>query len=241
MRFIFIVLILLNLLLWGAGSGRFGPLLPFFTQLETPMSSLEANSVQVVVSPTQINKDIVSNNKPLLPAVDTSTQTLTPAVVANTANIAPLILCWQWSSANADEIKATQALLAEFNLGRKLVELVEADAAQWTVVLGPFIDRPTAERKREEVKRRGITDLAVIENIRGRYVSLGVFSTRENAQARLSEVTEKGIDSVRIDSRVIGATKRVTFQIRDIDTQLQGQLKARGLLQNPSGWTECKA
>lgn len=241
MRFIFIVLILLNLLLWGAGSGWFGPLLPFFTQLETPMSSLEANSVQVVVSQTQINKDSVSNNKPLPPAVGTSTQTLAPAVVANTANTAPLILCLQWSSSNADEIKATQALLAEFNLGRKLVELVEADAAQWTVVLGPFIDRPTAERKREEVKRRGIKDLAVIENIRGRYVSLGVFSTRENAQARLSEVTEKGIDSARIDSRVIGTTKRVSFQIRDIDTQLQGQLNARGLLQNSSGWTECKA
>ncbi|MBX7228314.1 MAG: SPOR domain-containing protein [Burkholderiaceae bacterium] len=237
MRFIFIVLILLNLLLWGAGSGWFGPVLPFFTRLEAPMSSLEANSVQVV---PPSNKNLESNHKPAPPAVEHSTQAIAPAIVANTVNTPPLIRCLQWSSSNADEIKATQALLAEFNLGRKLVELVEADVTQWTVVLGPFIDRPTAERKREEVKRRGITDLAVIENVRGRYVSLGIFSTRENAQARLSEVTEKGIDSARIDSRVVGATKPVTFQIRDIDAQLQAQLSARGLLQNASGWTECK-
>ena len=92
----------------------------------------------------------------------------------------------------------------------------------------------------EEVKRRGVKDFAIIENIRGRYVSLGVFSSRDNAQARLDELAEKGVDSARIDSRVVATAGRTILQIRDIDADLQAQLNTRGLLQSSYGWVKCK-
>ena len=240
MRVIFIVLVIFNLLLLGAGNDWFGPILPLLSRTENPAGALQASALRIITSEVTTGKDPAALNKPPSAAVDLSTAPPPASVPPARAESVPLLSCLQWSSVSEDEITNTEATLATLKLGRKLVKMVEPDVSQWAVVLGPFVDRPTAERKREEVKRRGVKDFAIIENIRGRYVSPGVFSSRDNAQARLDELAEKGVDSARIDSRVVATAGRTILQIRDIDADLQAQLNTRGLLQSSYGWVKCK-
>lgn len=237
MRVIFIVLVIFNLLLLGAGNGWFGPILPLLSRTENPAGALQASALRITAPEITTEKD-PDDQAPIV-GVDLSTQPTPAPLPPARAEPLPLLSCLQWSGVNEDEIKNTEATLATLNLGRKLVKMVEPDVSQWAVVLGPFVDRPTAERKREEVKRRGVKDFAIIENIRGRYVSLGVFSTRANAQARVDELADKGV-SARIDTRVVATAGRTILQIRDIDANLQTQLNTRGLLQSSYGWIKCK-
>jgi hypothetical protein len=108
------------------------------------------------------------------------------------------------------------------------------------VLIGPYVERPEAERKAAEVRRLGVADVAVIENVQGRFVSLGVFSNAQGAQARLNEVRGKGVTSARVSERNT-AVAREYFQVRDVDPTLESKLRGLSPQLNGAPWGTCAA
>lgn len=66
------------------------------------------------------------------------------------------------------------------------------------VHLGPFENRKQAEARLKELERHGLRDVLVMQDIDGRpAVSLGLFTQLENAQNRMQELKQKGIEALQ--------------------------------------------
>ncbi len=223
MRFLLFVLVVVNLLVWAIGSGWLGAGLPGQSRVDRVMPPLAPEALRAAPGSADV------------PPAQLSTA---PALAAPAAQaLAPA--CVQSPPLDGETLKRVDAAMADLNLGGRLSRLAEAEGQQWAVLLGPYVDRPTAERKREEISKLAVRDFAIVENVRGRYVSLGVYSSRANAQARLDEVSKKGVTTARVDNRALQGSRTV-LQVREVDASLKEKLDALGSLPAGAGWTECK-
>lgn len=69
------------------------------------------------------------------------------------------------------------------------------ESSYW-VHLAPFDDRKQAERRLKEVERLGIRDVLIMPDADGKpAISLGLFTHADNAQKRLQELAEKGVQA----------------------------------------------
>jgi hypothetical protein len=232
MRFLLFLLVVINLLLWAMGSGWLGASLPGQSRADRLMQPLAPEALRAAPGSADVPPaptPAPSQSPPANPA---------PAPAAPAMQVAATA-CVQSPPLDSDALKRIDAAMADLNLGARLSRLAEAEGQQWAVVLGPFVDRPTAERKRDEVSRLAVRDFAIVENVRGRYVSLGVYSSRAGAQARLDEVSKKGVTTARVDNRALQGSRTV-LQVREVDAALKERLDALGSLFNGAGWTECK-
>jgi hypothetical protein len=228
MRALFILLIAANVLFWGAKQGWFGAVLPQNAEPQRLQAQIAPNSVKVL-SENELAAAKTQQNYKALP-------TASPAPAGPQTGLA----CLEWGAfATADAQKAA-ALLAPLNLGAKLTRVSREETATHMVLIGPYVERPEAERKAAEVRRLGVADVAVIENVQGRFVSLGVFSNAQGAQARLNEVRGKGVTSARVSERNT-AVAREYFQVRDVDPTLESKLRGLSPQLNGAPWGTCAA
>ncbi len=64
------------------------------------------------------------------------------------------------------------------------------------IYLAPFATRKEAERRLQELERLGLRDLLIMPATQGQIaISLGLFTQAENAQNRLKELAQKGIEA----------------------------------------------
>ena len=69
------------------------------------------------------------------------------------------------------------------------------ESSYW-VHLAPFNNRKQAERRLKEVERLGIRDVLIMPDADGKpAISLGLFTHADNAQKRLQELAEKGVQA----------------------------------------------
>jgi len=69
------------------------------------------------------------------------------------------------------------------------------ESSYW-VHLAPFDNRKQAERRLKEVERLGIRDVLIMPDADGKpAISLGLFTHADNAQKRLQELAEKGVQA----------------------------------------------
>lgn len=67
------------------------------------------------------------------------------------------------------------------------------ESSYW-VHLAPFGNRQQAERRLKEVQRLGIRDVLIMADADGKpAISLGLFTSADNAQKRLQELAQKGV------------------------------------------------
>jgi len=69
------------------------------------------------------------------------------------------------------------------------------ESSYW-VHLAPFGSRQQAERRLKEVERLGIRDILIMPDADGKpAISLGLFTSADNAQKRLQELAQKGVQA----------------------------------------------
>jgi hypothetical protein len=69
------------------------------------------------------------------------------------------------------------------------------ESSYW-VHLAPFGNRQQAERRLKEVERLGIRDVLIMPDADGKpAISLGLFMSADNAQKRLQELSQKGVQA----------------------------------------------
>jgi hypothetical protein len=122
---------------------------------------------------------------------------LGPAKVASLADV-----CIEWGPFTDPDRTRALADLEGLQLGRLLSQRrVDVDGTWW-VTLGPFANRPAAERRVAELRQQGIGDVSVVDAGRGTFaISLGVFRNEQGARTRNDALARQGVANARAEAR----------------------------------------
>jgi len=124
----------------------------------------------------------------------------------------------------ADRARAL-AELEPFQLGKLLTQRRSETNYSFWVYLPAVATRADAERRAEDAKAKGLTDVAVVETPSQRFaVSLGAFANEDHAKTRLAQVIARGATNARLGPRqqVIAST---TVVVRDPQAPLIAKVK----------------
>jgi len=175
-------------------------------------------------------------------------KSLTPQQVAKLgpAKVAQLTLaCAEWGPlSEADRVRALK-LIEPLALGRTLSSRrVDVSAEHW-VYIPPKPNKPAAERALAELKRLGINDSALVLEA-GQWnfaISLGVFRNKDGADARLTEVKNKGVktaayrqreQTIAMTSLVVREPTQATLgKLDEFKTQVLGSAVTTGACPEP--------
>lgn len=105
--------------------------------------------------------------------------------------------CLEWGEFSGSDLERARRALQKLQLADKaVVHKVEKVSGYW-VYVPPRPSLEEAQKKAEEIKRRGVEELFILqENTQWRHaISLGVFSTEEAAGKYLAQLHEKGVRS----------------------------------------------
>jgi sporulation related protein len=153
---------------------------------------------------------------------------LGPSKVAALADV-----CVEWGPFSDTERAKALADLEPLQLGRLLSQRrVDFDGAFW-VSVGPFPNRPAADRRIAELRAQGVTDMSTVDAGRGQYaVSLGVFRTEQAATARADALSRLGVSAPRVEARsqsfaqtmlvVRDPQQPVVAKLKDLQAQYAG-------------------
>ncbi len=91
--------------------------------------------------------------------------------------------------------KAAVRLVEEKQLATRRNEERKLEGSYW-IHIAPFNDRKEAERRLKEIDRLGVRDMLVMPDADGKpAISFGLFTHIDNAQKRLQELAEKGVQA----------------------------------------------
>jgi hypothetical protein len=200
MRALFFGLILANLLFYGWHTGYFGPGEEKAGEPERLAQQIAPNKIHLVV------------NDPAKPV---------------SAPAKPQGACIEWGSFPTQEADRAQAALVSLNLGDRLSSRKVEESAQWWVFMPPQGNKANADKKADELTRRGVTDYFIVtdEGPNKFAISLGVFSTEDAARNYLAAVNARGVKTAKVGARDTKVQKTI-FQIRGADDALLARLAA---------------
>lgn len=120
------------------------------------------------------------------------------------AKVAQLTLaCAEWGPISEPERTKANKLLEPLALGKTLLSRrVEVTAEHW-IYIPPKSSRSAADKALAELKKLGVSDSAIVLES-GQWnlaISLGVFRSKEGADARLAEVKSKGVKTATYRQR----------------------------------------
>ena len=145
---------------------------------------------------------------------------LGPAKVAALADV-----CLEWGPMSEADRARALAELEPFQLGKLLTQRRSETSYSFWVYLPAVATRADAERRAEDAKAKGLTDVAVVETPSQRFaVSLGAFANEDHAKTRLAQVIARGATNARLGPRqqVIAST---TVVVRDPQAPLIAKVK----------------
>ncbi len=120
------------------------------------------------------------------------------------AKVAQLTLaCAEWGPLSESDRTKASKLLEPLALGKTLLSRrVEVTAEHW-VYIAPKTSRASADRALADLKKLNVTDSAIVLEP-GQWnlaISLGVFRSKDDADARLAEVKSKGVKTAAYRQR----------------------------------------
>lgn len=122
------------------------------------------------------------------------------------------MVCLTLNDLNADELarvtEITGGRFRDFRVDRRS----SAGSRSYWVFIPPLGSRQAADRQSEALKRAGAPEFFIVQEPPAmRFaISLGVFSTREAAEERRTDLRLKGIDAARVGER---ETRSATYQL----------------------------
>lgn len=207
MKLAFLVLVLVNLLLFAWQQGVFGRHAERGREPERTERQIEPERIRVLT-----DKDL---------------QALRERVAAGGVDLAAPQACVEYGDFLPGETARAEKALAALPAGVR-TSARTVDAPGWYMVyVPPLKTRPEAERRAEELRRLGVRDLLVMgEASPMRFgISLGSFRDAETARGHLAELERLGVKGMRMTEKpaTVAATR---YQLRDLDADATRQLAA---------------
>lgn len=217
MKFIFWILLAVNVLLLAYGQGLLGNFKGGEREPTRLVNQLERNRLVV------INADQASR---AAPAVDNAP----PPPAPTPAPAAPTVLaCVEIGGVKEADAARVDALLAPLKLGARQVR--EGGAAPEVTSHMVYIPSPgskvAAEQRTAELRELGVTNYFIMsDSATMRYaISLGVFKSEAAAQTLLAALQRQGVKDARVAPRTNQVTK-VTWRLRALDPQTRAKVDA---------------
>jgi len=205
MKLAFLTLLLANLALYAWQHGVFGPVFE---------RGREPQRIAYQIAPEKIR--VLTPDQ--LAALRSASR---PAA----GNASAKRACLEFGDFDDASLARAQARLAALALGERL-RVRQVQGPGWFIVyLPPLPSRAEADRVAQELRARGIRDLAVMGETSAirNAVALGSFRDQELAQRRAEELQQRGVSGVRVSERA-STTEATRFEIRDVDAALAQQL-----------------
>ena len=207
MKLAFLLLLLINLLLFAWQQGVFGRYVEAGREPERVARQIEPERIRVLTEKE----------------VQTLRERATPTSSVPDLNAAQA--CVEFGDfAPAEAARAEKALGA---LGAR-ISARPIEAPGWTMVyLPPFKTWAEAERRAEELRKLGVKDLLVMnESAALKFaISLGSFRDPNAAKAHLAALEKLGVKGARLGDRASTITL-TRFQLRELDAASAQQLTA---------------
>lgn len=133
--------------------------------------------------------------------------------------------CLEWGAFVGGDAERAQQALQPLELGAKLTQRKQEEAAGFWVYIPPLANRQLATQKAGELKRLGVDEYFVVpDDPKWRNaISLGVFKTEEAAKAHLDALRVKGVKSATVGPRDPQPGKTY-FQVREPSPSLATRL-----------------
>lgn len=130
-----------------------------------------------------------------------------PAAASEPAAKPLPLACVSWSGLSKAQSEAISLRAKE--AGFKAREQVVTGTSSWWVHLPPQADRPSAEKKGEELRALGVTDYFIVKDAGANQnaISLGLYKSEESANRALESLKAKGVRSARIETREATSVK----------------------------------
>lgn len=231
MKWLFIILLLLNLGLYG------------FSQLETPavninLTNREKNASQVRVVTGQLGNTPAPTAHASTEASASPTPSATPhpsSKPSNKPSPSPTPItqadtgrCWRWAGVTGEQIDNARTKIK--GLGLTATENASGESSKVWVYMPPLESTEIAKQKAQQLAEMGVTDYFVVNN-GGRWqnaISLGIFSTREAGERHLAELKALGVKSAVVRDRD-DTLKQASFFFKNLnDAQAEKITKLAG-------------
>ena len=192
MRLVFLLLLLLNIVLWPLSAG-----LVHFGGGQT--------------EPFRLTSQIEPERLRIVPEDGAATAPASAPEAAaagdDTAMQAPA--CRMLTGLSREQADALAARARERQPPVLLSESEQPGSPSWWVHIADLQTRPLAERKQAELKALGVREMALMPDADGQKfaISLGLFKTEASARELLSRLSGQGVRSARIVEREAKATR----------------------------------
>lgn len=220
MKWLFFVFLLANLLVFGLTSLGGGN-----NTVDPRSREINASQVRIVTGQLATLKkastasDIASAIAAEASAVAASqVQAASAPALASTvaaASQAVRLVCLRWSGFSVEQASLVRSRLK--NMGLTATESGGTDGAKIWVYIPPLDSADAARKKTQQIIELGVEDYFVVNNGSKwqNAISLGVFSTREAAERRLTELKNKGVRSAVVRDKD-DTFKPVTFLLKGV-------------------------
>lgn len=248
LKFFFWLLVLANAALFSYQRGYLDWWLPSGREPARLANQLNADKIKLASAPSAAPgtaaagaaSSAASSVAPVAPAEPATPAQVAPAPVtapaaapAAVANAAPpppekkkpaMIACTEFGNFNAEDAKRVSAQLTALAIGSRIEQRPVREVTSHIVYIPPQADREAAEKKAEELRGLGVSDIFIIQdNSSLRWgISLGVFKTEEAARTHLANLNQKGVRSARIGERSVNL---VALQVRDMEADKKAALE----------------
>jgi len=223
MKLAFLLLLLINVLLYAWQQGAFGHFAEGGREPERLSHQLESGRIRVLTEKdVQVLKERATQARAEAAAPAPAGQPAAPAAAPLDLGVAQA--CVEFGDFIGADVPRAEAALFRLNLGpRQTTRSVEVPG-WYMVYLPPFKTRIEVDRAVADLGRRGVKDLQMLNDGPLRLgVSLGSFRDAELARAHQASLEKRGVQNVRMAPTTINATR---FQLRELDAGAAKQLAA---------------
>jgi len=133
--------------------------------------------------------------------------------------------CYEWGNFSGAELERAKKALGKLQLGDALTQREIEQVIGFWVYMAPLKDKAAVNQKIAQLKTRGVTEYFVVQEA-GEWqnaISLGIFKTREAAQAFLDGLNAKDVRTAQVGERS-SKTKTTLFAIKGLDAEKSGKL-----------------
>ena len=205
MRLLFLLLLLANVAFYA------------YTYVARQQAATQGQTAQLQINPDQVR---------LLKSAD-GTRGATPqkpGPASGNAAAAPAA-CLEWGLFAGPDVARADAAIATLGVAPDRVQRSVVGAGGHWVYVPPLKTKAEVNRKIEELKTFGVTDLFVVQDpvpLRNA-ISLGIFKTEEGAQKFLEDLRGKGVRSA-VAARRDNFLRQVAYFVREPSEQIVASL-----------------
>ncbi|MCX7901337.1 MAG: SPOR domain-containing protein [Burkholderiaceae bacterium] len=224
MKLVFLLLVLVNLLLFAWQQGVFGRL---------PESGREPERVARQIQPERVRVLLPHELKALREkALETSAAARELAAAG----------CTEFGDFTPESAARARQLLDALGLGERLTARTVETPGGYLVYVPPFKSRAEVERAAADIRKLGVNDLRVLgDDSPLRFgIALGSFRDPEQAKRHANELAQRGVKGVRVADKPSSVTM-TRFLIRTADPAVAEKLRALAQDLNATRLQACTA